>query len=300
MGPTASGKTVLSLEIANKYPCEIVSVDSVMVYKGMDIGSAKPSEEILKSYTHHLINILDPNERYSAASFRNDALRLIHEIQGRNKIPLFVGGTMLYFSVLQQGMSLMPSSNELVRGKISKLAKEIGWDCMHEQLKKVDKKAAAKIHKNDPQRIQRALEVYELTGIPISDWHAQANNSGLVNIALKLALIPQDRETLHNRIELRFEQMLIDGFMDEMRLLYKRDDLHEDLPSMRSVGYRQGWCHFKGEYDLETMRERVIIATRQLAKRQLTWLRREKDSSNIIAERYDINDIYHKIGAHLE
>ena len=299
MGPTASGKTDLSLKIVSKFSCEIISVDSVMIYKGMNIGSAKPSAEILHSYPHHLIDILDPIESYSAANFRADAIQLIREIHARNHTPLFVGGTMLYFNALQHGMSQMPSANQAVRKKISELADKKGWEYMHAYLAKVDSKAANRIHKNDPQRIQRALEVYELTGIPISEWHAKTNNSELPINALKLALIPNDRAQLHTQIEQRFDQMIDAGFMKEMQLLYQRNDLDDNFPSMRSVGYRQAWRYLDGEYDFETMREKIIIATRQLAKRQFTWLRSETNLTNIMAERYDIHDIYHKIGAHL-
>lgn len=299
MGPTASGKTNLSLKIAKKFSCEIISVDSVMIYKGMDIGSAKPSADILQSYPHHLIDILDPSEAYSVANFRADALRLIREIHARECIPLLVGGTMLYFKALQRGLSQMPSANSAVREKINKLADKKGWEYLHTQLAKVDSEAASRIHKNDPQRIQRALEVYELTGIPISAWHANTTVPGLSFSALKFALIQKDRVWLHNRIEQRFDQMIADGFIDEMSLLYQRDDLHVNLPSMRSVGYRQAWNHLDGKYDFETMREKTIIATRQLAKRQLTWLRSERNLTNIMAERYNIHDIYHKIDAHL-
>ncbi len=299
MGPTASGKTDLSLNIAENFPCEIISVDSVMVYKGMDIGSAKPDVEVLRTHPHHLIDILDPSEVYSAANFRADALQLIKEVDARERIPVFVGGTMLYFSTLQRGLSEMPSANNEVRNKICKIANEKGWEHLHGELEKVDRKAASRIHKNDPQRIQRALEVYELTGIPISNWHETSKKRELPFCALKLALIPSDRTQLHARIEQRFKKMIAGGFMSEMQQLYQRDDLNDNIPSMRSVGYRQAWKYLNGEYNFETMCERAIVATRQLAKRQHTWLRSESNLTNIMAERYDIHDIYHKIGAHL-
>ena len=299
MGPTASGKTNLALKISEEFPCELVSVDSVMIYRGLDIGSAKPRDEVLRQYPHHLIDILDPSESYSAANFRVDALRLIREIHSKNKVALLVGGTMLYFSTLQRGLSQMPSANAAVREKISNIANEKGWEFLHTQLKEIDPQAAAKIHPNDPQRIQRALEVYELTGIPISTWHAQPRNPSPPFSALKLALIPRDRRALHKRIEQRFKCMLSEGFLIEAKSLYERDDLNSKLPSMRSVGYRQAWKHFDGEYDLETMCDKAIIATRQLAKRQLTWLRNEVDLSVISAEKYDIHDICHKIHSHL-
>ncbi len=299
MGPTASGKTDLALKICEEFPCEIISVDSVMIYKGMDIGSAKPSKNILRKYPHHLIDILDPSDAYSVANFRADALRLIREIHARKNIALLVGGTMLYFSALQRGLAQMPSANSLIRKKLSDLANEKGWEYMHAQLAEIDPQAAVRIHPNDPQRIQRALEVYELTGIPISAWHAKTRKPKLPFHALKLALIPKDRGLLQHRIEQRFDRMLNEGFLMEMESLYQRDDLHADLPSMRSVGYRQAWQYFDGVIDLETMRVRAIIATRQLAKRQLTWLRSETLLTSVSAEQYDIHDICHKIHSHV-
>jgi len=206
---------------------------------------------------------------------------------------------MLYFSALQRGLSEMPSANNEVRNKICKIANEKGWEHLHGELEKVDRKAASRIHKNDPQRIQRALEVYELTGVPISNWHEKSKKRELPFCALKLALIPSDRKQLHARIEKRFKKMIADGFMSEMQQLYQRDDLNDNIPSMRSVGYRQAWKYLNGEFNFETMCERAIVATRQLAKRQYTWLRGESNLTNIMAERYDIHDIYHKIGAHL-
>ena len=223
MGPTASGKTDLALSIADKFPCEIISVDSVMVYKGLDIGSAKPDVNTLKKYPHHLVDILEPNKRYSAAKFRDDALRLIKESHSKDKIPLLVGGTMLYFSALLRGLSRMPSADPEIRKSISNLADEKGWEFIHERLANIDPQAAVRIHPNDPQRIQRAMEVYELTGIPISDWHARPVQNELPFQALKLALIPEDRARLHTLIEQRFDQMLNEGFLDEARGLYQSE-----------------------------------------------------------------------------
>ena len=299
MGPTASGKTELAFAIADEFPCEIISVDSVMVYRDLNIGSAKPSEEVLQQYPHHLVDILNPEESYSVASFRNDALRLIKQAHENNKTPLLVGGTMLYFNALLRGLSKMPSANAEVRKKISDLAVEKGWEFVHAELAKIDPQAAERIHPNDPQRLQRAMEVYELTGTTLSDWHAKSQKNQDSFDALKLALIPEDRAQLHKRIELRFDQMLQQGFLEEVRALFQRETLHVDLPSMRSVGYRQAWKFFAGEYDETMMREKAIIATRQLAKRQHTWLRSESSLCELSAEKYDIHDVRQQIQSYL-
>lgn len=323
MGPTASGKTDLAFAIADEFPCEIISVDSVMVYRDLNIGSAKPSEAVLQQYPHHLVDILNPEESYSVANFREDALRLIKRAHENNKIPLLVGGTMLYFNALLRGLAEMPSANAEVRKKISDEAEEKGWEFVHAKLAKIDPQSAERIHPNDPQRLQRAMEVYELTGITMSAWHAksqkneaegnktQENKTEKNNAkrnktsredsfnALKLALIPEDRALLHKRIELRFDQMLQQGFLDEAKPLFQREALHADLPSMRSVGYRQAWKYFAGEYDLEMMREKAIIATRQLAKRQHTWLRSESSLREFSAEKYDIHDVRQQIQSYL-
>ena len=295
MGPTASGKTDLALTIADEFPCDLISVDSVMVYRGLDIGSAKPSTEVLQKYPHQLIDIINPEESYSVANFCNDALYFIKESHNKNRIPILVGGTMLYFNGLLHGLSNMPSADEEVRKKITERANEKGWDYVHAQLEKVDPLAAAKIHPNDPQRIQRAMEVYEITGTPISEWHAESETIQFPYEVLKLALIPNDRAALHQQIERRFDQMLQAGFMKEMKVLFESTRLHGDLPSMRSVGYRQAWKCLAGEYDAETMREKAIIATRQFAKRQLTWLRGEADLVTISAEKPNIHDIRQEI-----
>jgi tRNA dimethylallyltransferase len=299
MGPTASGKTDLAFAIADEFPCEIISVDSVMVYRDLNIGSAKPIKEVLQKYPHQLVDILNPEESYSVANFRDDALRLIQQSHDNNKIPLLVGGTMLYFSALLRGLSKMPSSNSEVRNKISDLAQEKGWEFVHAQLAIVDPLAAERIHPNDPQRIQRAMEVYELTGIPISDWHVEPEQNKLPFKALKLALIPEDRARLHKLIEQRFDQMLEQGFMQEAQKLCQRETLHANLPSMRSVGYRQAWKHYSGEYDVTMMREKAIIATRQLAKRQLTWLRSESSLREISVEKPDFHDVHQQIQSYL-
>jgi len=299
MGPTASGKTDLAFAIADKFPCDIISVDSVMLYRGLDIGSAKPDVETLKKYPHHLVDILEPNQRYSAANFRDDALRLIKESHGNNKIPLLVGGTLLYFGALLRGLSKMPSADPEVRKKISDLAEEKDWEFVHARLAEVDSLAAERIHPNDPQRIQRAMEVYELTGRPISDWHAESERNELPFKPLKFALIPEDRARLHKLIEKRFYLMLEQGFLEEAQQLFLCETLHEDLPSMRSVGYRQAWKYFAGEYDVTMMREKAIIATRQLAKRQHTWLRSEASLSTISAEKPNIHDVHQQIQSYL-
>ncbi len=299
MGPTASGKTALALKIAAEFPCEVISVDSVMVYRDMNIGSAKPDSETLQACPHHLIDILDPVEIYSAANFRTDALRLIREIHNRKRIPLLVGGTMLYFSTLQRGLSNMPGANARIREKINHMAARQGWETMHTRLAEVDPEAASHIHPNDPQRIQRALEVYEASGIPISVWHAKSGVPGPTFRALKIALVPEDRSVLHQRIRQRFDAMLADGFLSEAERLWRRKELHSGLPAMRSVGYRQAWKYLAGECSYEAMREQAVIATRQLAKRQLTWLRREADLTRVCAGQYDIGDICHTIHSHI-
>lgn len=299
MGPTASGKTELALSIAAEFPCEIISVDSVMIYRGMDIGSAKPDKTVLQTAPHHLIDILDPLETYSAANFRADALQHIHAIHARKHIPLLVGGTMLYFRSLLRGLSNMPGANVRIREKINREAKALGWEALHARLARIDPKAGAQIHPNDPQRIQRALEVYEASGLPISAWHAKSKAREPVFQALKIALIPHDRGRLHQRIQDRFEAMLVRGFLGEVEALRRRKELHGDLPSVRSVGYRQVWNYLAGEYGYETMCEKAVAATRQLAKRQLTWLRGETDLVRVHAEQCDIGNIYRTIGSHI-
>lgn len=273
MGPTGSGKSDLSIKLAEMIPYEIISVDSVIIYRGMDIGTAKPSKDILKTVPHHLIDIRDPAEKYSAAEFRRDAIKLISEIQARNKMPLLVGGTMLYFNALQQGLSDMPSADEKIREKISSEAKTFGWPKLHERLSTIDPKAAKKIHVNDAQRIQRALEVYEITGKPISELQNRDLLEQALPEVINLALGSVDRTILHKRIETRFDEMLSHGLINEVCKLYDRGDLNSDMPSMRAVGYRQVWQYLSGEIDFETMRAKAITATRQLAKRQLTWLK---------------------------
>ena len=277
MGPTASGKTDLAIYLTEHFPVDIISVDSAMVYRGLNIGSAKPSVEELQKAPHRLIDVVDPLEIYSAARFRKDALKEMAEIIEAGRIPLLVGGTMLYFRALLQGLSELPESDMVIRQKLEQQAKEIGWEKMHQRLADVDVEAAARIHPNDPQRISRALEVYEMTGTAMSQLQKEQKAEPLPYQVLKLALIPSDRALLHQRIEKRFSQMLEQGFIDEVKTLRNRGDLHQDLPAIRAVGYRQVWDYLGGIIDYTEMQERGVIATRQLAKRQLTWLRSEKD-----------------------
>ena len=290
MGPTASGKTSLAVELVKRYPMEIISVDSALVYRGMDIGTAKPGAEVLAVAPHHLIDIRDPSEPYSAADFREDALRAMAEITARGRIPLLVGGTFLYFRALQQGLSDMPAADPAIRARLEAAASRDGWDIMHARLAAVDPESAARIHATDPQRIQRALEVYELTGKPMSALHAQPTARDLPYRVLKLALIPEDRQRLHEQIAARFQQMLADGLLDEVDKLYKNSKLSADLPAMRAVGYRQVWCYLSGQLGYEAMVEQAIIATRQYAKRQLTWLRGDPDLERLTAGDSDVLD----------
>ena len=275
MGPTASGKTELAVHLAENFPCEIISVDSALVYRGMDIGTAKPDAALLRRAPHRLIDICDPSEPYSAARFREDALREMRDIVARGNIPLLVGGTMLYFRALQRGLAPMPSADADIRRDIEAQAGREGWAALHRELAAVDPEAADRIHPNDPQRIQRALEVYRLTGKPMSALHRQSADDVLPYRVMKLALAPAAREILHARIEQRFRQMLANGLLEEVRALWVRGDLGADLPAIRAVGYRQVWEHLEGRRDYDDMIQRALVVSRQLAKRQLTWLRSE-------------------------
>ena len=278
MGPTASGKTDLAVALVETLPMDIISVDSVMVYRGMDIGSAKPDAETLARAPHRLIDICDPAETYSAARFRDDALREMAEITAQGRIPLLVGGTMLYFRALLNGLSVLPSADADIRTRLEAEAEAEGWASMHRRLAEVDPEAAARIHPNDPQRIQRALEVHELTGTPLSQLQqTQQVDQPLPYRIIKLAVAPADRTILHERIAQRFELMLQHGLIDEVEALRQRGDLHLDMPALRAVGYRQVWEYLSGSLKYTEMVERGIIATRQLAKRQFTWLRSEAD-----------------------
>lgn len=287
MGPTAAGKTDLAIELTKVLPCELISVDSALVYRGMDIGTAKPSKALLDAYPHRLIDILDPSQSYSAADFRTDALQAMAEITARGKIPLLVGGTMLYFKALLEGLADMPAADAEVRAQIEAQAASQGWQALHDELASIDPVSAARIHPNDPQRLVRALEVFRVSGMSMtahreqqSAQSAQASASGrhqLPYTVANLAIAPTDRKVLHDRIAVRFRQMLDEGFVEEVVALRSRGDLHSNLPSIRAVGYRQVWDHLDGKLTRDEMQERGIIATRQLAKRQFTWLRSWQD-----------------------
>ncbi len=277
MGPTASGKTSLAIELAQRLPVELISVDSALVYRGLDIGSGKPTLAEQALAPHRLIDICEPTEAYSAARFAEDARLHIDGIHREGKVPLLVGGTFLYFRALLDGMANMPPANAALRDRIAGEALENGGQAMHNRLAEIDPLTAARLHPNDAQRIQRALEVFDLTGQSLSQWHTQ-QSQGQNNLAYevhRLIYAPDDRAMLHRNIELRFDQMLADGFVAEVEQLVRRGDLDESLPSVRSVGYRQLWQHVAGHCDLVEARDRGIIATRQLAKRQLTWLRNQ-------------------------
>jgi tRNA dimethylallyltransferase len=276
LGPTGAGKTDLALRLAERHPIEIVSVDSAMVYRGMDIGTGKPSPEVLRAVPHHLVDILDPSQAYSAGQFVRDARRAIDEIRARGKLPLLVGGTMLYFRALRRGLAELPQADAEVRRDIDTQAAERGWPAMHAELAAIDAQAAARIQPQDAQRIQRALEVYRLTGKTLSELHAsQAPTSDLDFVAY--AWVPTDRDRLYAAIESRFHAMMQAGLLEEVRRLQQRADLHADLPSMRSVGYRQLWEHLRGRDTLDSAVQRAIFATRHLARRQLIWMRAEPD-----------------------
>ncbi len=279
MGPTASGKTAAAVEIVRHLPVEIISVDSALIYRGMNIGTAKPSPHVLAQAPHRLIDILEPGEAYSAARFREDALREIADIQAHGRVPLLVGGTMLYFRALQYGLSELPKADPAVRARLEEEVREQGLQALHARLAEVDPQAAARIHANDPQRILRALEVYELAGRPMSELMARGRVEPFPYSVAKWIVAPRDRKWLHQRIEARFRQMLREGFIEEVQALRERGDLDLSKPSMRAVGYRQVWEYLEGRYDYEKMVERGIIATRQYAKRQMTWLRSEQGAS---------------------
>jgi len=275
MGPTASGKTRLAIEMRSRFAMDIISVDSALVYHGMDVGTAKPDSATLRQAPHALIDIRDPAETYSAAEFREDALEEMSKIAGRGRVPLLVGGTMLYFKALSRGLANLPAASPKIRQAIEAQAKKAGWHAMHAQLATRDPVIAERIHPNDPQRISRALEVIELTGRKLSDLQKEQEKQELDYRVLKIIACPEPRSTLHARIETRFRQMLEEGFMDEMENLRSRGDLTPDMPSMKCVGYRQAWSFLEGKDSFDEMCLKSVAATRQLAKRQLTWLRRE-------------------------
>jgi len=278
MGPTASGKTQLAVELCQHLPFEIISVDSALVYRGMDIGTAKPDAEVLSKAPHRLIDICDPADAYSAGSFREDALEEINEIHQQNKIPLLVGGTGLYFRALERGIADLPSADAALREKLTKQAEASDWQSMHERLRQIDPESAERIHQNDPQRIQRALEVYELSGKPLSSFFKEENKRKLTFTSRKIVIAPSERSVLHERIRRRFEQMMEFGLINEVEQLYQRGDLSLENPSMRIVGYRQVWQYLAGELAKDDIIEKAVVATRQLAKRQLTWLRSEQQT----------------------
>ena len=277
MGPTASGKTALAVSLVERVPLEIISVDSALVYRGMDIGTAKPDAATLARAPHHLLDIRDPGEAYSAAAFCDDALCLMGDIVARGKVPLLVGGTMLYFRALLHGLDDLPRADAALRQKLEIEAASRGWPALHADLARVDPLTAARLAPNDSQRIGRALEIYQLTGTPMSALLDQVHTA-LPYRVLQLALIPSDRAVLHQRIATRFDAMLADRLIDEVKTLRQMPGLTADLPAMRAVGYRQAWAYLNGEIDLNDLREQGLAATRQLAKRQLTWLRSWPDA----------------------
>lgn len=272
MGPTASGKTPLAVALAKHLPCEIISVDSALVYRGMNIGTAKPDADILRDAPHHLIDIRDPSEFYSAGEFYADAQILIRDIISRQKIPLLVGGTMLYFKVLREGIADIPKANPEIRAKLNKRIEEAGLHTLHAELTHIDPTAAARINPNDKQRIARALEVYVISGKTLTEWQSAQVPALSPYRILNLALAPTTRAKLHERIELRFKQMINQGWLDEVRNLFSRDDLHADLPAIRAVGYRKLWAHLANEMSYDEALMQALVSTRQFAKRQMTWL----------------------------
>ena len=276
MGPTAAGKTALAIELCQALNTEIISVDSALVYKGMDIGTAKPSAQEQAQAPHHLIDIIDPAQSYSVAEFRADAIKLIDDFHQRGKVPILVGGTMMYFKGLIEGLSPLPEADAEIRAVLEREAEQKGWPALHQQLKEIDSEAAAKISENDSQRINRALEVYRISGKTMTQLQ-QSKQDALPYQFHQFAIAPSDRKVLHERIEKRFKIMLDEGFKNEVLALYQRKDLHPDLPSIRCVGYRQMWEYLAGECDYNEMVFKGVAATRQLAKRQLTWLRGWQD-----------------------
>jgi len=287
MGPTASGKTELAIKLKQTFPIEIISVDSALIYRDMNIGTAKPSEHELSVAPHRLIDILDPTEAYSAADFRRDALREMEAIVAEGKIPLLVGGTMLYYKALLEGLSPLPPANKEVRKQLEEEARDLGWEALHQQLRDLDPVSAERIHPNDPQRVSRALEVYRISGKTLTEL-TQIKGQPLPYNVKQFAISPKERAELHRRIELRFEKMIDAGFEEEMKALYARKDLHADLPSIRCVGYRQMWDYLDGKSRLDEAIFRGVCATRQLAKRQITWLRRWDNLTWLDSENIDM------------
>ncbi len=279
MGPTAAGKTELAIGLARALDGELVSVDSALVYRGLDIGSAKPG------YPHHLMDVRDPSESYSAADFVADAVAVVEDIVARGRTPILVGGTMLYFRAFLQGLAAMPATDPVIRAELAQAAERDGWPALHARLAEVDPVAAAAIHPHHSQRISRALEVFMGSGVPLSEWHQHATPSPAAGYrVVQLAICPKQRGELHRRIRLRFQSMLAEGFLREVEGLHRRVDLHPGLPAIRAVGYRQLWRHLDGECSLEEAIEQGIAATRQLAKRQLTWLRKWPDLNWLLTD----------------
>jgi tRNA dimethylallyltransferase len=290
MGPTAGGKTSVAVELVRRLPLEIISVDSAMIYRGMDIGTAKPDPGVLRQAPHQLIDICDAAESYSAGRFREDALRLIGEIHGRGRVPLLTGGTGLYFRALEQGFSVLPATNRRVRRMLQQQTGELGLAAMYDRLVRRDPAAARRIHPHDPQRILRALEVFEITGTPMSELLAAGRSGRLPYRLIKIVLCPVPRTVLHQRIERRFNRMIELGFVDEVRVFYERRDLSPAVPSMRLVGYRQIWRYLQGSVAYGQMLDQGVVATRQLAKRQITWLRSEPEAQWFDGSRPGITD----------
>ena len=300
MGPTASGKTDLALSLFKSIPSEIISVDSAMIYRGMDIGTAKPSAAILEAAPHHLIDIRDPTESYSVAEFCSDANELIDEIHARNRLPILVGGTTMYFHSLQFGLSELPTADPEIRLQLEEFINRHGRQALHQRLAEIDPESAARIHPNDPQRMQRALEVYQLTGVKLSSWHNNKSPQRSHLAILALGLFPQDRTLLHQQIALRFEQMLKHGVIDELKALREKWNLNAELPAMRCIGYRQIWSYLEAEISYQQMCDQAIAATRQLAKRQLTWLRHYPEIQCIDPNTCTTTDITEQIICQLE
>jgi tRNA dimethylallyltransferase len=291
MGPTASGKTAVAARLARELPCEIISVDSAQIYKGMDIGTGKPGAELLRHAPHHLLDIIEPHEAYSAARFRDDALALMREITERDRIPLLAGGTMMYFQALTEGLNDLPEADPMIRLMIDTMAEEQGWPAVHAKLQRVDPETAARLAPNDAQRIQRALEIYYLTGKPLSALLQKPKYVYFPYTPIRISLVPSDREVLHLRIAQRFDAMLAAGLVAELKALREEYGLEGSMPSMRSVGYRQAWDHLEGRIDAQALREQGLAATRQLAKRQLTWLRSMEGVTEFDCLAEDLGDL---------
>ena len=281
MGPTGAGKTDLAIRLAERFPIEIVSVDSAMVYRGMDIGTGKPAPAVLEQFPHHLVDILDPSDAYSAGRFVRDACSAIYEIHARGRLPVLVGGTMLYFRALRKGMADLPSADPTIRTQIDTEARSLGWPALHAELALIDARSAARIQPNDAQRIQRALEVFRITGKTLSEFHAELQKPDPNLLFSPYAWLPSDRERLYASIRGRFLEMLRTGFIEEVRRLRERPDLHADLPAIRAVGYRQIWEHLDGRAALDDAIENAIVATRHLARRQLIWLRGDAEAHTV-------------------